>query len=186
MSETTHIRIPREIKGKLQELARDGESIGSVIARLVASCEKGNPPDAGSDLSPDSNLAGRMITLEQWKDEIEDRIRTLEMLVSEHEMQNSPIPIEVFIDSSDSPDPVPLDPIPAGWIILTREMREQMVDAVEILRRKEIPLQQIADAIAMPVRTLKRIISPAGNPKRVTMTQYERLIDLVKSPKTDN
>lgn len=76
--ETTHIRIPKDLKSRLDELSDPGESIGSVINRLVDNCLQKEPVNI--DVNANVNNTVNTLLTQVNKEEVAILARKVEEL----------------------------------------------------------------------------------------------------------
>nr|WP_319539413.1 hypothetical protein [uncultured Methanospirillum sp.] len=176
---TTHVRIPVEIKNKLDSLANEGESIGALISRLIDFYE--NSGHVNTPVNSNVNESESCVNTSLTED-----LRALEDRVAALEAERSPAPITlcdsplkdaILIESASiSPDIVTPAHEKEDRVSLTEEMQSLVTERLKAMRVSGMSYKTIQEKTSIPEGSQKKAISPNQSLKSLTRHQYETLM----------
>ncbi|HWQ66062.1 MAG TPA: hypothetical protein VN372_04235 [Methanospirillum sp.] len=175
---STHIRIPIEVKQRLDRLNLGGESVGTVINRIIDYYESAGAVNSGVNISGDAmdNVVNEALTAQ-----LQDLAARVTALESTRQVLPEVAPDSIFplVLSESVPDDLQIiDPFQEKEerIILTEEMREQVRARLKNLRSIGISHLEIYEKTRIPEGSQKKLLSPNQSFKSITRCQYDSLM----------
>lgn len=171
---STHIRIPVEVKSRLDTLMNDGESIGAVITRIIDYYESAG--GINESVNTQVNISEFPVN-----ESLTKELQALTARVEALEASRQPIPevtppsvqSEILIEYTPQETPLkgPLD----ERITLTPEKIKVVTERMKLLRSQGLSNHDIHAITGIPEGSIKKILSPNQSLKSLTKRQYESL-----------
>jgi len=183
---TTHIRIPVEIKNKLDSLAHEGESLGALISRLINFYDNSGHVNATVNCVVNSEESYVNAALTDELHALEARVAALEaerssapVVLHDPPLKNYPgVQDAILIESAPgTPDIV----IPAHEkeerVSLTEDMQFLVTERLKAMRVSGMNYKEILDKTGIPEGSQKKALSPNQSLKSLTRHQYDALVN---------
>lgn len=175
---TTHIRIPIEVKTKLDSLAHESESIGALISRLIEYYEsKGSVNNnVNNCVNSEVNTVNEALTEEIRA--LTSRVEALESTrFGSTTIVPEPLPMDILIESVPDAPEIVIEPCEKEErITLTKEMQKTVSDCLKALRASGMNYKEIQEKTGIPEGSQKKALSPNQSLKSLTKHQYDALM----------